>query len=113
MFTTAWYASVTLKETLHIVTRINVNVYDNAHRDGHLDSAALVGYSKSLRDTLHLLMHPDPAHRPSAQFLATHLYSHYPAEGTKKSVIFDTHSEYLLEDLMRENAALKAKLAIV
>lgn len=94
------------------------------HRDGHLDSTALSGYSRSLADTLQQLMHPDPAQRPSAPFLATHyLYSQYPSAGTRKSTIFRTQSTSsgsgdsggeggeMVENLLRENAELRARLA--
>lgn len=57
-------------------------------------------------------MHPDPAHRPSAQYLATHLHQQYPSTGTRKAVIFDLQSGGdIVQNLMRENAALRAKLA--
>lgn len=63
-------------------------------------------------EVLQLAMHPDPAHRPSAAALATHLLSdRYPHSADRKAAVFPPSSlEDLVAQLRRENSELKARL---
>jgi hypothetical protein len=80
-----------------------------------LDGSLSRHYSPALVDTLQLLMHPDPARRPSAAALATQLLSdRYPFahEVERKASIFPPASlEELVQQLRSENAALRAKVS--
>jgi hypothetical protein len=68
-------------------------------------------YSPALCEILHLLLHPDPAHRPSAAALVTQLLgSKYPHSAERRSQIFPPASlEEIVAQLRRENAELRGK----
>jgi phosphohistidine phosphatase SixA len=68
-------------------------------------------YSPALCEILHLLLHPDPSHRPSAATLVSQLLGQkYPHSAERRSVIFPSSGlEEIIAQLRRENAELRSK----
>eukprot|EP00598_Pedospumella_elongata_P005842 CAMPEP_0184983310 /NCGR_PEP_ID=MMETSP1098-20130426/12565_1 /TAXON_ID=89044 /ORGANISM="Spumella elongata, Strain CCAP 955/1" /LENGTH=819 /DNA_ID=CAMNT_0027507119 /DNA_START=63 /DNA_END=2522 /DNA_ORIENTATION=+ len=95
-------------------------------RDGHLHPSLAAHYSKELVEMLHLLTHPDPQTRPSAQALQTSLLcQYYP--GTNANKLFPHNSgnngknssncntsgvNSELERVLEENRRLKQQLGL-
>ena len=84
--------------------------------DGLLNASLSQHYSPALVEVLQSLLHPDPAQRPAAAALATHLLqSKYPYPADRRSAIFPPSSsrDSKLAQLQAENAQLRAKLGLL